>query len=778
MKTLSRSAAFALLALAVCVSPASATTVKCQRGIAKATSQFVQAKVKALSKCNEAAVKAGTVPACPDGKASTSIQKATDKLKATIDKSCGGSDKVCNGDKVDEDTPLSLGWPAQCPNYNDRHCLSSIFDCGDIATCVACIGEHAVDQSISLSYDSLVPATTGDLNKCQVSIGKATSAFLNAKSKALQKCWDAKLNGKLGMSATCIPPNPGDGKYEAAIAKAKTKMATSICKACGGPDKQCGGGDDIPVANIGFTGTCPAVTIPNGGAACGVAVTDLTSLVQCAYCMTEFRADCVDSSTVPEFVPTYPTECGTCLEPDLTGACPTSLTFTADGPNVDLDTGFTGLAHGAHVPTNGRLTLAVSGCANASHPCGVCNVNGPLPNVGGGVFDNHRCQLAPWITCSSNPDCGANGPCIYFFGAPLPLVAGGVSTCVLNEVSGPVTGTADVEAGSSVTNVPLRSLVHPTGTVNHPCPVCATVCTGGPTPNAPCGTNSDCGAGGTCDTSGLKCSDGDRVGLACSPQGSSQFGEVSLDCPPASGTNAGTLAINLNISTGTQSVTLTAASPQCRASGATGSKCFCDTCNNVTQGACFTDADCPISGGNPGICGGKRCIGGGNAGAPCNVNSECPTGNCNRPGEPTRPNVCLDDTTTGPIEACIDIGGNEGECEFAPSDQVCSFDTFRSCTTNANCNPPPVGTCANCTATNPAQTCANKLRPCFTDNGVLGNTVSVAGNTDVPCGDRSFPTVGTFFCVAPVGSTSVNAAGGLPALGRVRIPGTVAVSGP
>src|SRR5512138_1807387 len=124
MKTLSRSAALALLALAVCVSPAGATTVKCQRAIAKGTSQFVQAKVKALSKCNGAAVKAGTVPACPDSKASTSIQKATDKLKATIDKGCGGSDKVCNGDKVDEDTPLSLGWPDQCPNYNGRQCLS------------------------------------------------------------------------------------------------------------------------------------------------------------------------------------------------------------------------------------------------------------------------------------------------------------------------------------------------------------------------------------------------------------------------------------------------------------------------------------------------------------------------------------------------------------------------------------------------------------------------------------------------------------------------------
>jgi hypothetical protein len=51
----------------------------------------------------------------------------------------------------------------------------------------------------------------------------------------------------------------------------------------------------------------------------------------------------------------------------------------------------------------------------------------------------------------------------------------------------------------------------------------------------------------------------------------------------------------------------------------------------------------------------------------------------------------------------------------------------------------------------------------------------VQGSPDVPCGGVSNPTVGTFFCVAPVGATAVNAAGGLPALGRVRIPGTVLI---
>jgi hypothetical protein len=46
------------------------------------------------------------------------------------------------------------------------------------------------------------------------------------------------------------------------------------------------------------------------------------------------------------------------------------LEFQADGPAVDLDTGWTGIAHDAMVPTNSRLTLAISGCTGAAQPCG------------------------------------------------------------------------------------------------------------------------------------------------------------------------------------------------------------------------------------------------------------------------------------------------------------------------------------------------------------------------------------------------------------------------
>ena len=817
MKTLMRSAAVALLAIAVCAPDASAQVSKCQRAIAKANSQFLQARVKALSKCEQAVVKSGT-GTCPDDKANASIAKAETKLASAIGKSCGGDDKICGGVTTNEFTPGDLGWPATCPDLERAGCENAISDCNGIATCLSCVAGVASDRSMELYFDDLVLPSTSDktLNKCQITIGKATSAYMNSVSKTLQKCWDARLNGK--HSGECFPPSGGDSKYAAALDKAETKKVSSICKACGGADKACGGGDDLTAAAIGFPDNCPSVTRPNGGGSCGGAITDLQSIVDCVDCMTAFRNDCVDLLSVPQFA-SYPAECSeACIEDPLSGACPTTITFTADGNKVDLDTGFTGLAHDAQVPTNGRLTLAVSNCDGATHPtCGECDVTGPLDNPGGVTFNNRRCKEASWVQCTADADCtnatacvgGSNtgalcsnnsecpggtcdnagyaGPCIFFFGAPLPLRAGGVSTCVVNEIAGPVSGTINVTDGTSVTSVPLSSRVHVFGTEFKPCPRC---------------------------TAGI-CEAGTRIGHVCSVNGTGQFGDVSLDCPPPPGNFAGALGINLDIATGTQTKTLTAASPQCRQTGYTGVKCFCDSCNNVNQEGCFTNADCPDSLGETGICGGRRCIGGADAGKPCSqciggtnhganctVASQCPGGSCptgcpgfcaggansgavcnnvsecpggtcplgacNRPGEATQPNSCNDDTNTPGFD-CGPVGDNEGECVNGPVDQVCSIQTFRSCSNDAQCAFHP-DDCPDCL---PGQTCITRNRQCFTDNGVIGASVSVDGEPDVPCGDTSRPTVGTFFCVAPVGAAAVNAAGGLPALGRVRIPGVV-----
>ncbi len=301
--------AVAVAALVVSYGTAAyADAQKCKAAIVKAGAAFVQAKAKALVKCEEAMVK-GKLAAgdCHgDPKAAPAIAKAATKLRASIHKACGGKDKACA--TGDDDTLASIGWDiGVCPNFENGACGDLIEDCADVATCVQCIGEAATDRAVGVSYDAFVasnPKTEKELNKCQVAIGKATAAFFVARSKALAKCWKAVNANK----ATNPCPVPGDGKAAAAIAKAETKKRAAICKACGGADKLCNGVGDLTPTAIGFVAQCPNATTP-GGEVCDGAVATLADLVDCVDCVNAYAADCSDRSAVPAFVSPYPAVC-------------------------------------------------------------------------------------------------------------------------------------------------------------------------------------------------------------------------------------------------------------------------------------------------------------------------------------------------------------------------------------------------------------------------------------------------------------------------------------
>jgi hypothetical protein len=355
--------------------------------------------------------------------------------------------------------------------------------------------------------------------------------------------------------------------------------------------------------------------------------------------------------------------------------------------------------------------------------------------------------------------------------------------CVTNEVDGPVTGTVNVESGTTVASINLLSRPHTSGTVERPCPTCDP---------GPC-------AGGRC------CSSGPRATQACTVNGESAlFGELSFDCPPDSGAQAGTLVIGLPVSTGVQTASLSAASPNCRALGFESRKCFCDTCNNASADPCMSDADCPDNPPmTPGICGGKRCRGGPDNGEPCLDGSTCDTNNCDSGGIDTQPNACSNGVCRlNPAD--VDSVG-EAQCTLGPNDNLCSKDTFTACVANSDCLPPPAGTCSYCQT---GQTCTVKRRQCFPDNGVIGTrcfrgtnneepcttladcpdqvsagvfcgggSASVEGTPDVPCGPRAKPQIASVFCIPHSGSSSVNITGGLPGLGRLTL-GTTTVFDP
>lgn len=375
--------------------------------------------------------------------------------------------------------------------------------------------------------------------------------------------------------------------------------------------------------------------------------------------------------------------------------CPVAVSVVGNaGDDPVLDSGWTGLGHNATVVSDGMLTFTAS-CTKTTKPCGVCDVGGPIqnPNADNGNINAHRCSNDSSKKCTTNAECTSPGTCVFYFGAPLPLAAGGVTSCVVNQLTAPVTGTANIESGAFSSTLSLSAKVALGPSIDQPCPVC----NGDPTPN-------DGKAQGTC-------SGGARNGQACDVNGISpipSFGKTSLDCPPASFVS--NLAIALDGSSGTETSTLTSASPNC--TGSPGKKCFC-----------------PAAG-----------------------------------SQPTQPNACIDSFDTPDVDESlcqpISAGSNKGACVDQPVvEQYCSpVETFRGCSSNADC-------------TVSGDKCVIVDRPCFLDNGVVGGEVTAIGKASPPNSSGvSHPTFAATFCIPPVAASSINAAAGLPGLGRIQLP--------
>jgi hypothetical protein len=72
---------------------------------------------------------------------------------------------------------------------------------------------------------------------------------------------------------------------------------------------------------------------------------------------------------------------GEAVDNGTAGTCPTSFTFLPTSKGGVLDIGWTGIAHDASVIGQGKVTVGVTGCANATPPCGNCTYAGPIPNA-------------------------------------------------------------------------------------------------------------------------------------------------------------------------------------------------------------------------------------------------------------------------------------------------------------------------------------------------------------------------------------------------------------
>jgi hypothetical protein len=323
------------------------------------------------------------------------------------------------------------------------------------------------------------------------------------------------------------------------------------------------------------------------------------------------------------------------------------------------------------------------------------------------------------------------------FGASAQLSRRGVTLCSTLDFVSDIDGTVDVATGDLTETMHVQNTIYNGLALDQGCPACMTAdgdpqigeagtCLGGPNDGAPC-----------------------TVEALNDPMYLSKRG-ASNDCQPDPAAIIGE-ALNVLTSTSDQVTLATNAdSPNCRAPGFRDLKCLCDTCNSygsfVTQlgDVCSSNADCPISGGQPGICGGARCFGGSNGGTPCAVHSECPGGYCYRPGMPTAPNQCDDGVCTAQDEG--------GICAAGPSDERCTIQRFRGCATDMDC-PADGDTCGDIT-----------LRPCVPDPLVLH------GVPDPPVDNIAHPTLVGTFCMGPTFGAAMNAVTGLPGPATYRWP--------
>ena len=269
---------------------AHATPGQCQRTIIREAASLNRKVMKLFQSCNEKNIGRSVPLDCSEGGliVSFTLEGYRAGFRTHIEKECR------------HETLGSIGWTS-CPSFEGQ-CAGAIADLTGVEDCVFCINDAAEAQAIALSYAALTPDPDSHLRLCQKAIGKEAKNFFFKKIKAMERCELRDFSGDI------MGPCPGDPKTDQTIAAASTKMEAKICGRCGGDDRICGSGDDRSAGEIGFTTSCPNVTVPGGPSCANPAVDTLTELVDCVNCVTEFKVDCLDALASP-LVKAYPPEC-------------------------------------------------------------------------------------------------------------------------------------------------------------------------------------------------------------------------------------------------------------------------------------------------------------------------------------------------------------------------------------------------------------------------------------------------------------------------------------
>jgi hypothetical protein len=253
--------------------PPGKAEITCRRAVIKTGNKFAAAYVQALVGCETQRLKGKLAGACPDAKAAGKIASAEVKRGKAIQKACGPL------------TPARAGFGPNGP-ASTASCTDAIATIADVSACVGCGLRRGGDELIAAVYAAPADAT---LLKCQLALGTVVTGHARAVAALLAKCEDGVARGKV------VAPCP-DAKTATKIAAKNVKLRSTLCKACGGKDKMCGGSDDAAPATLGVT-SCPNRSVP-GGSVCGdLAIGGLTDVVACLECVSQFESTCTTALT-------------------------------------------------------------------------------------------------------------------------------------------------------------------------------------------------------------------------------------------------------------------------------------------------------------------------------------------------------------------------------------------------------------------------------------------------------------------------------------------------
>ncbi|MCC6763829.1 MAG: hypothetical protein IT293_04120 [Deltaproteobacteria bacterium] len=800
---------------------------QCQAAIAKEAGKFVNGKFKLIQKCRDANLAAVGSCSGPDPGA---LQKLADKLNAGLAKKCSFSPGTDDDNLAvigfpgpcpdpDSGNGFTLSDLQACikdshdrilqgvcdGGTNDGEACSVLGDCPDSGPGTSC------RSILGLVYDANPPPPplTGTLLSCQKEVSKQGVGVVKALMGSIQKCRNGLLNCKTDQNtnvttcklsgfagATCATSDP---KTATAVTKAKTKAIDAITAKCSAGDatalKLCEP-DQVTGA---AAGTCIALAIQ--ALVDNPDTAQMSDLLDYEYATPGTCGDnrknrpneeCDGSDDVA-----CPGQCGAALGlfPCLCLDVPRSR--IVEHGNADLDNGWTGQSHDSGIVEGGGYVTDLWDCDGPLGPDTICATGpscsdpphqscSPGPNqivdaddlcpgalndcrmTAGGSQGPH-CLLNPKKRCRPDqndcPDFGDS--CVTTpHGAPLPLVSGGVATCVVNVFTEDVVGTTDLATGAGAIRLRQNSSVYSGGATEQPCPVCGGFCSGaggsvGPNTRNLCTTNADCNVGSYCVTDNV-CSWGPDIDKPCRPStpfgGPTQyFGNPSADCR-MQGSLLGTIDILFNPAS-TSTVTKTA-NILCNTPGFNNKVCAggpnqhhaCTVDSECPSGTCNHQCFCPNVGAEigqkPNACL-AACLGGANDGTPCSDDSECdpPNGFCHAADCRENPS----DTDSA----------QEGLCSVSPVTKVCSAHPFIGCLDESFCRPP---TCSYC---EPDETCDLVARECF-----VNPTIVREGFPGVP--DR---TTAATFCITQTTAPAVNSVAGLSGPGAITNPTTVTNTG-